>query len=291
MVVMDLWNEMRNNDLNAQLKAHHDLIDALIYVAQAPTEAKVQVPEWLAYSDRLLGKFTWHSRSLHMLIKGFELGSKHYKEFNQVAADNYSAEILLRAQVECGLIYLMIYDLGATDIEKEFVFNCWMYDGLLGRQKFPATHPRSQQVQKADVAAMAHLKSQIEVSFTKQSVLTRKQVDRLYTGGAKNAERLFKSWAQLASTLKLDGKMSFELLYHLHSVQAHTQSLSILQWKDATPHSNLVMRCAMLFQSCLWMSVLLLSWIGLHKSAEMKFNALDSRLQERIRLYASMLRD
>lgn len=281
---------MRNNDVNAQLKAHHDLIDALIFVAQAPTEAKVQVPEWLAYSDRLLGKFTWHGRSMHILTKGFELRSKHYVEFNQVASDNYSAEILLRAQVECGLIYLMIYDLGASDLEKEFAFNCWMYDGLLGRQKFPANHPESQLVKQADVSAMAHLKGQIEASFPKQTLLTRKQVDRLYAGGAKNAERLFKSWAQLAAALKLDGKMSFELIYHLHSVQAHTQSLSMLQWKDATPRSNLAVRCTMLFQSCLWMSVLLLSWIRLHKSAEMKFNTLDSKMQERIRLYASMLR-
>jgi len=290
MVVMDLMNEMRNHDVNAQLKAHHDLLDALIYVAQAPTEAKVQVPEWLAYSDRLLGKFTWHGRSMHILVKGFELGSRHYDGFNQSACDNYSAEILLRAQVECGLIYLMIYDLGSTDMEKEFVFNCWMYDGLFGRQKFPATLPQSQQVKQTDLAAMAHLKGQIEASFSKQSLLTRKQVDRLYAGGAKNAERLFKSWAQLATALKLDGQGSFELLYHLHSVQAHTQSLSILQWKDATPKSNLVVRCAMLFQSCLWISVLLLSWVRLHKSAELKFNTLDSRLRERIGLYATVLR-
>jgi hypothetical protein len=290
MILIDLCNEMHNHDVNAQLKAHHDLLDALIFVAQAPTEAKVHVPEWLAYSDRLLGKFIWHGRSMHVLVKGFELGSKHYEEFNQVAADHYSAEILLRAQVECGLIYLMIYDLGATETEKEFAFNCWMYDGLLSRQKFPATLHLSQRVQQADATAMAHLKGQIEASFPRQSLLTRKQVDRLFTGGAKNAERLFKSWAQLATTLRLDGKMSFELIYHLHSVQAHTQSLSILQWKDATPQSNLVVRFAMMFQSCLWMSVVMLSWVRLHKSAEMKFNTLDSELRERILLYASMLR-
>lgn len=278
---LEIWQKFQNVDIEKEIQDSERILDALISMQQAVVDSKPNVPDWEKYIDTLTTKFILHTNSILTLAKGSKIDSKFLK-LSIHLIDLPTMLVVIRAQLECFLIFDFIYINPRTVPEKEFRYWNWEYDNLLMRSKLP---PKSNLIisqQKDDLKEINELKINISNSpfFMKFSKNQRKQI--LLTGNAK----LFNKWDDLIVLANLNTKL-FKGLYPILSSFAHTGAHSLMNLKDQKlgynkAHSG----CQIyLFLSKMVLAHFIIEYKKIFKAAEIKFNLLPADIIVETDLY------
>jgi hypothetical protein len=139
MIALEVLREMAERDASKLLAVYDEVIDTLAMLVEAPHESKSRPKDQLYYSEKIAGKFVYHGLSLYQLLAGVPYKSRYWKDLDGNRVDVHSADLLLRAQIETRLVFGLLYEVGRDRDEREFIFSCWMYSGILSRQSNPAT--------------------------------------------------------------------------------------------------------------------------------------------------------
>ncbi|MBK7132260.1 MAG: hypothetical protein IPH69_05360 [Bacteroidales bacterium] len=160
---IELSEKFKVVDIEKEIESISKIIDSLITVQQSVVDAKPKLDDWKSYLDSLTTKFILHSSSIVTLAKGTYIKSEFLKKEIKLL-DTPTMLVIIRAQLECFLMFHFIYVDPKTDQEKEFRYWNWKYDNLKMRSKISPRTIEIKNQQKADNIEIAQLKTKISES-------------------------------------------------------------------------------------------------------------------------------
>lgn len=178
------------------------------------------------YQHEMYVKFTYHIASIATL----ERGSTFSAEDNQKNAYDYSSVmVLFRAALETYLAYFYVFCDASDQDERTLRFHNWMSDGINMRQKVDVSFSPDLQLKKAMEAA------DIFTSITRMQ--STDAFHRLSPGqqhlAVSKRKWLRPGWADIFTKTGMSAYWA-RTFYALFSAYAHSSSLSIIQFKEAT---------------------------------------------------------
>lgn len=272
-------NNFDNIDLEKETTITTRIVEALIAIQQAVVDAKPKIADWKFFIDTLTSKFILHTSSIAVLAKGTKLELEFQNR--KISLIDTPMLVILRAQLECFLMFNFIYYLPNTDQEKEFRYWVWKYDNLLMRLNIPIRAKEIKKQQEEDRIEMEQLKEKILASpyFMKYSKDQRKIIIK------RGDSKLFNSWDKLILTSGLNSL--FTGLYPILSSFAHTGAHSLMNLKDQklgyTKYHNA--GYIYLFLSRLLLATYIMRFKELFTASEIKFNLLPIETKTEIELY------
>lgn len=275
---LEIWRKYENSDIEQDFKDMKKNLDALITLQQYIVDSKIQVSSWRVYIDTLTSKFILHTNTLINLAVGTQLQSKILDK-NLKIIDIPSMIVLLRAQLECFLMFDFIYHQPSSDLEKEFRFWVWKYDNLIMRSNIPVRTEQLKSQKADDKIEIAELKSKIENStfFMKYTKQQRKEIIK------KGNSKLFKSWTDLIDLANLNDQL-FSGFYAMLSSYAHSGMHSLMNLKNHKLgyHKNHSTCHLFMFYSKLILNVYIQRFKDSFKTAEIKYNMLPIDIKSEI---------
>lgn len=288
-IAIEILNQYHQKDLEVSIKEYRELLDTLIYLHETLADLKIPMKNWQIYSDTLITKFFLHSNTLCVILSGINLESKHFqKEINnKKILDIPSSHVILRAQLECYLMYHHIYVNPESESEKELRFNAWICSGLMERQEFPATHDLSKKQRAKDKEEIEKIKILIQ-GLESYKELTQKQQQSLLE---KGSGKLFKHWVTILKETGFDAGSIYYSFYSILSGHAHSEGLSILDIRSSRFGYNKFNEPANmnLYLSKMLICNMVLTIKKLYKIVEIKYNMLPQNLQDKIEIYSKMM--
>lgn len=284
-----ILSKMQSNNLAVNLKEYHRLLDALFFLHETLSRAKIGVPYWMEPSDTLMSKFYLHSHSFYNLLQGFEVRSEYFKSDldGKRIIDFASAKVLLRSQMEAFLMYHHIYVNPKSESEKELRYNAWLYTSIIQRGGNVTAEGNFAKAQKVkDNLTISELKKRIQQLPAFKNLSNKQQNSLLEKGNGK----LFKNWDTIIKESGFSEKHSLFQYYWLLSAYAHSEGVSILQIKQSNRDSINDSAIADLFVSIQIVCCMILSIKKLFKAIEIQYNGLPQELQDTIEIYAEMSR-
>ena len=178
------------------------------------------------YQHEMYVKFTYHLASILTLERGSTFSCT---EPNKTAYDYSSVIVLFRAALETYLAYFYLFSETSDQDERTFRFCNWMADGINQRQKVDVSFSADLQLKKAGEAAEIFgylIKMQSTDAFHRLPAAQQHIV-------VSKRKWLRPGWAEI---LKKTGISEYwaRVFYALFSAYAHTSSLSLIQFKEAT---------------------------------------------------------
>jgi Family of unknown function (DUF5677) len=187
-------------------------------------EEKIQMAEWLSWSEPIIVKLIFHSNTVLQIFLGIELivQEKSIKIF-----DEPSAIILFRSILENYLTFHYLFIANIDEREKIFRINVWKYSALKQRSNFILNSKIAKEKQGKESVQVEELKDIICKSdiFLKFKTKEQKQILK----GIK--PRLFLSWEKLIEESGFR-KTLFRNLYGFKSNYSHSEFISVLQIKS-----------------------------------------------------------
>jgi len=178
------------------------------------------------YQHETFVKFAYHIASILTL----ETGSRFSNTTNEKTSYDYSSVIVLfRAALETYLTYYYIYSDVRDSDERTLRFHNWMIDGLNLRQRADVSFSADLELKKALEAVDIHNSIRIIQSTDAFERLSEKDQHLIVS----KRKWLRPGWADIFARTGM-AKYWARMLYSVFSAYAHTSSLSIMQFKDAT---------------------------------------------------------
>jgi|WetSurMetagenome_2_1015567.scaffolds.fasta_scaffold00003_237 hypothetical protein len=281
---IELTEKLKVVDIEKEIDSISKIIDALITVQQAVVDAKPKLEDWRSYADSITTKFILHSNSIVTLAKGTYIKSEFLKKEIKLL-DTPTMLVIIRAQLECFLMFHFIYTDAKSDKEKEFRYWNWKYDNLLMRSKIsPRTTEIREQI-KADKIEIDQLKVKISESSFLMTFTKDQRKNILNKGNSK----LTYSWDDLIIKAGLNSRI-FKGLYPVLSSFAHTGAHSLMNLKDQKlGYTKSHPGCQVfLFLSRIILSIYITEFIKLFKSAEIRYNMFPIEIRTEIDLYKNL---
>ena len=230
-ILLKTWSDYNNKtnieyslDIKQKLSLLLELIDSLHV-------DKVEMEEWLIWSEPMIFKFVLHSSSFLQLFHGTSL---KVNELVITSFDEPTIFIMFRVIIENYLTFFYIFCDNISTEEKKFRMNVWKYSGLKQRSGFKATTEDSKLKLRNELVEIDNLKELINSSpfFISYKKEEQKQVLK----GTK--PRLFNTWVELNERSGFQTDL-FKNLYGYKSNYTHSEFISILQIKSQNYGLNL----------------------------------------------------
>ena len=285
---IELWKQYNRYNLTENLKEYHFLIDTLVYLHEAIAEVVHPIQYWQKLSETLLYKFAFHGLTLHNILSGLQLRSEYYKEDMSKAriVDIASAKVILRAQLECFLMYHFIYVNPEDDDLRELRYNAWIYSSLLQRQNFPSETEYARKQKEKDRIEMEKMKKTISNLRSFKALSPKQQQSLLMFGSSK----LFNHWSTILKETGFSESNPFFMIYTLLSIYSHSEGLSIVQMgydekgaENTNSQANLD-----LHHSKLLVCLMITSVTNLFTVVKDRFDKLPEQTRFDIELYSMM---
>jgi hypothetical protein len=223
---LDIWTKYHKRDIESDFEDSFKILDSLIALQQAVVDSKAEFPIYIKYIDTFTTKFILHSNTIINFAKGTSLNSKSLeKDFRII--DIPSMYLIIRAQLECFLMFDFIYIQPLSDEEKEFRYWNWKYDNLIMRSKIKPRTDIIKNQQNEDKEEIIDLKDKIENSRFIMQYTKNQRKEIINKGNSK----LYNSWEDLIVKANMNLKL-FDGIYPLLSSYAHTGAHSLMNLKE-----------------------------------------------------------
>jgi hypothetical protein len=283
---IEFLNNYNRHDIEENLVTFKEFLNVLIEIQDYISKSKIKFPLWKLALDPLISKFILHCNSFGKLISGIKLDLEHFRDQEKIIIDIPSSQILLRAQLENFLIIDFIYFQPQEEDECKFRFLCWDYSNLKSLSKYKAKSKLLKDQIIESETKINELWGEIEKSnyLMKYSKQERKKLKNY------GDSRLSNSWNDLIAFSNLN-PMLFDNLYSILSKHAHTESFSVFYLKNSKLgyHKNNKEANLLLIISISLICLLIIRLCEYIKTAEIKFNTLNLKLIEDIKLYATLI--
>ncbi len=213
------WKMDPEQIYTAFLQIAEKLIEKNSTRAEKPTKQRL-------FQHEMYVKFAYHLASILTL----EQGSVFSKTDAQKKAHDYSSVIVLfRAALETFLTYYYLYGDSAQEDELTFRYHNWLIDGLGFRQRVNVKFsPELQAKQEKE-----RLEIQESIQKIRSTAAFLALSDKQKRLVVEKLQWFRPCWAKILAKTGIAEYWS-KTFYALYSAYAHTSSLSIMQFKDAT---------------------------------------------------------
>lgn len=186
-----------------------------------PKSAKDQV-----FQHEMYVKFAYHLASILTLEQGSVFSNA---DTSKKAYDYSSVLVLCRAALETFLTYYYLYDDSNSQDELAFRYHNWLIDGLAFRQTVNVSSSKELQ-EKKEEERLEILESLEKIKHTATFAALSDKQKRLVV---EKFQWIRPGWAEILMRAGFAEYWS-RRFYALYSAYAHTSSLSIMQFMDAT---------------------------------------------------------
>lgn len=282
-VLLDLLLKSESKDFASRFKEFQQFIETLILLTDKLNDANVQAEYWKQHLEILAAKFTLHSSSLGLLMKGTPI--KNISSGTPLLYPDIGSIFLLsRAHLEC---YLMFYYLNVqpkTFEEGELRYLLYEVSGLAHRQKNEAVMPEHVAKKSKEKKALDDMIVKIKQNTFFQGLPLPKQNDLLQKKQAK-----IMGWEQLIISSHLETEYVLGL-WRLQSNYAHSEMVSAIQMKGYAYSRKETdeMLFFILERSITLVAVMIKDLVKLFKTTEITYIALPFPLTTKINFWADL---
>ncbi len=219
-----IWQDYTNESNIEYAKKIEKKISLLIELMNSVYEDKIQLEEWLTWTEALVVKLSFHSSSFLQLFSGTII---QHERVSVKVFDEPSILALFRVILENYLTFHYLFCDKISVEEKKFRVMIWKYSGLKQRNSFRATNEVNQSKKANEFLEIEALKESICKSiFFKEYP---KKVQENILKGIK--PRLENSWKSLNEKSEFQSDL-FKDFYGFKSNYSHSEFISILQIKS-----------------------------------------------------------
>jgi hypothetical protein len=201
-------------------------LDIISKLVEKNSTNKVQISKDRLFQHEMFIKYTFHLASIFTLEKGSYFSKS---DARKIAYDYSSVIVLFRAALETYLTYYYIYCDSINEDEKMFRYCNWLIDGLNFRQTINVSF--SSELQQKKEKENIEIIESIEIIWKTDAFnnLSEKQKQLVIT----KRQWIKPGWADIIAKTGMTEYWA-KRFYSLFSAYAHTTSLSIMQFRDAT---------------------------------------------------------
>lgn len=278
--LLELSKKFNNKDIVELRTDLLETLDLLIFLNEALVDENVIVDDHEVSLEPLVMKFFLHGQSIAKISEGYSLSSSYFN--NEIFHANEFIDIsslltILRAQLECLLMYQHIYVNPTNKSEEELRYNAWIYSALLQRQNITATKEESKSQKLKDLVYILDLKNKIQQSESFLNLTPKQQSSLIESGSGK----LFKHWGTIFRESNFTEEGILSQLYYLLSVYSHSEGLSVIQLKSAKydlhSKSNSELVCLQLESSLIMSCCMIINITNRFPAIAKRYESIDEK--------------